>query len=262
MPASPVPYDAFADLYDVWVETAPVCRENRPFYVKQYMEVEGDVVELGVGTGRIAIEAARKGKKIIGVDSSEKMLLRAKQRAKEYDVSDKLTLFEADFREFRLASPASLITIPFHSIGHMVTRADRLAAFRQVYGNLKPGGKFIFDHFVFDEKLAAPQERVPRLRDQFYDPETGLPVLLWVTSVYQRSQRTMKLVVWTESLNEHGVSGDRHYRLLDFSWSEPAEFNELLQEAGFEILDCFGDFKGTPFDENSKEQVWVAQRPA
>ena len=58
----PVPYDAFADIYDAWAESAPITRENQEFYVKCLVEADGPAVELGVGNGRICIEAAKQGK--------------------------------------------------------------------------------------------------------------------------------------------------------------------------------------------------------
>ena len=67
-----VPYDDFADIYDTWCDSAPITRENKPFYVELLVEAEGPVAELGVGNGRICVEVARRGKPIFGVDSSAK----------------------------------------------------------------------------------------------------------------------------------------------------------------------------------------------
>jgi len=97
-----VEYDAFADIYDIWVETAPVTKRNLPFYVEEYLRTAGPVVELGVGNGRIAIEAARQGKPVIGVDSSAEMLKLCRERAETAGVAHLLTLIQADFRHFVL----------------------------------------------------------------------------------------------------------------------------------------------------------------
>ena len=58
----PIEYDFFADIYDIWTGEAPAAKRNLPFYVEEYLRTAGPVVELGVGNGRIAIEAARRGK--------------------------------------------------------------------------------------------------------------------------------------------------------------------------------------------------------
>ncbi len=102
-------YDRFADIYAVWTETAASTRANLAFYVDAYLAAEGLVVELGVGDGRIAVQAAAQGRDIIGVDLSAKMLARCRRRAEEAGVLDRLTLIHADFRDFQLEAPASLI---------------------------------------------------------------------------------------------------------------------------------------------------------
>ena len=105
---SALEYERFADIYGVWTATAGSTQANRPFYVEAYLSADGPVVELGVGDGRIAVEAAVRGRDIIGVDLSPSMLRLCRDRATEAGVLDRLTLLQADFRSFTLAEPASL----------------------------------------------------------------------------------------------------------------------------------------------------------
>ena len=67
-------YDRFADIYQVWTETAGSTRANLAFYLDAYLNETGPVVELGVGDGRIAVAAASRGRSVIGVDLSPSML--------------------------------------------------------------------------------------------------------------------------------------------------------------------------------------------
>ncbi|MCZ6571593.1 MAG: class I SAM-dependent methyltransferase [Planctomycetota bacterium] len=170
--------DSLAAFYDVWVASAASVMDPHPaFYGGMYVETEGPVVELGVGNGRILIEAARQGKHVIGVDCSTGMLELCRSRAAQAGVADKLTLIQADFRDFELAEPAALISIPFHSIGHLVTLDDKRAALTHIHSQLRPGGRLVFDHFVYDPKLAA-QHRSPVFRSEFKAP-SGRDALLW-----------------------------------------------------------------------------------
>jgi ubiquinone/menaquinone biosynthesis C-methylase UbiE len=148
-------YDTFASIYDVWTATAPAAECNLPFYVEACRKAQGLVIELGVGDGRIAVEVAEAGKPITGVDSSSEMLHRCRARAQAAGVLNRLTLIHADFRDFTLPQPAELITIPFHTIGHLVTMEDKRAGLRHIYRQLAPGGRLIFDHFVFDPEAAS-----------------------------------------------------------------------------------------------------------
>lgn len=257
----PEDYDAFADIYEKWVETAPVTERNRPYYVEAYVQTAGLVVELGIGSGRIAIEAAKQGKPIIGVDSSVEMLSLCWQRAEEAGIAELLTLLQADFRDFVLPEPAALIAIPFHTIGHLVRLEDKQAALRHIYTQLAPGGQLLFDHFVFSADLARRYELTPHLRAEYTDPRTGLDVLLWECVTYDYAAQAIRLIAWTEEIDAEGVASQRKYRRIDFSWIDPDQMLALLREAEFQIEALYGDFDRRDFAPDSPEQVWVARRP-
>src|SRR5262245_1120496 len=91
-------YDSLSDIYDLWTENAPGAEESFAFYMSEYVKARGPIVELGVGTGRIAVEAARRGCDVTGVDSSAGMLDVCRRKAESAGV--RLTLVHADMREF------------------------------------------------------------------------------------------------------------------------------------------------------------------
>lgn len=255
-----VEYDAFADIYDTWVEAAPVTKRNLPFYVEEYLRTAGPVVELGIGNGRIAIEAARQGKPIIGVDYSAEMLKLCREQAEAAGVAHLLTLIQADFRDFVLPEPAQLIAIPFHTIGHLVTLDDKRAGLRHIYSQLAPGGRLVFDHFVFDPEAARRYQGVG-LVGEYTDAATGHGLLLWEIVRYDFETQTMRIITWTDELDDDGVVLCRKYRRLSFSWLEPQQTRALLEETGFQVEALYGDFDRRPFGDDSPEQIWVARRP-
>jgi len=257
-----VPYDDWASIYDVWAATAPITKRNLPFYVERLVKADGPAVELGVGNGRIAIEAARLGANVVGVDSSSAMLALCRQRAREAGVGDRLTLQKADFRDFELSEPAALVVIPFHTIGHMLTLDDKRACFAHVREQLRPGGRLVFDHFVFNEERARLMDGLPRLRGEYRDPTTAQDALLWVTTRYDFKEQCMHILAVSESVDPLGVTGERRIRRLDFSWIAPDQTRALLEETGFEIESFWGCFDETPFGADSQEQIFTARRPA
>lgn len=254
-------YDAFADIYDAWCESAPITRENRDFYVKLLAESPGPRVELGVGNGRICVEVAKRGRPIIGVDSSPAILKLCRRRADEAGVGDALTLLQADFRDFELPARAELITLPFHSFGHLLTDEDKLRALRQARSQLRPGGRFVFDHFIFDPDYPEPPG-IPHLRAELTDADSGRDVILWEATTRDLERQRLHIVVTTDEIDADGHVVSRRYRRIDLSWLSPEQSRNLLEKAGFEIDAVYGNFQEHPLTESSTHQIWVARRPA
>ncbi len=254
-------YDRFAEVYEAWTGTSTAASNSALFYVDAYLQTTGVAVELGVGTGRIALEAARRGRNMIGVDASAEMLSRCRVRAEAAGLSQRLRLLEADFRDFELDHPAALIALPYHSIGHLTTADEKAAAVGHVFDQLAPGGRFIFDDFHYRPELAEQFRRV-ELKAELKHPETGLDTLLWATSLIDVPSQSLRLVTWTDEMDSGGELVRRQYRRLSLSWLEPQQWQEILVGAGFVIEDCFGDYARTPFDATqASDQLWVAVRP-
>ena len=253
-------YDSFADIYSVWTDTAASTRANLGFYVDAYVAAAGPVVELGVGDGRIAVAAASRGRDVIGVDLSSAMLDRCRRRAEQAGVLDRITLLQADFRQFQLDESAGLIALPYHSLGHLLELDDKRRAISHVFSQLRPGGAFMFDDFLMTPALVAHMRRV-QLRAEYRSP-AGAEILLWVTSLVDEASQSIRVVTWEDELDAGGVLAHRRYRRLSLSWLEPSQARSLLTEAGFSIESCFGDFQRTPFDvPTAHEQIWIARRP-
>ncbi len=253
-------YDRFAEIYGVWTETAPAARANRRFYVEAYLAAEGPVVELGVGDGRIAVEAAARGCRVIGVDASPVMLRRCRKRAENAGVSDRIELLEADFRTFRIDEAAALVTLPYHSIGHLTSMPAKRQVMHHVFSRLRPGGRFIFDDFLMTSGALARMRQV-QLR-AVYPSAAGTDIQLWVTSRMDEKTRSMEVITWEDHLTADGSPEWRRYRRLDLSWLDPDQARMMLLGAGFTIDACLGSFDGTPFSmDTAAEQIWIARKP-
>ncbi len=252
-------YERFADIYSVWTATAASTRANKPFYVEAYLSADGPVVELGVGDGRIAVEAAVRGRSVIGVDLSPAMLQLCRDRATRAGVLDRLTLLRGDFRSFELDEPAALIALPYHSLGHLTSLSAKRDALCHIHTQLRPGGRFMFDDFVMTPARLEHMRRV-QLRAEYVSPD-GHDTLLWVTSLIDEPAQTMRVVTWEDELDADGAMIRRRYRMLSLSWMTPAQAAGLLADAGFTVEACFGRFDRTAFEaDTADEQIWIARK--
>src|SRR5436853_3569243 len=137
------PYDDIARLYDRWGRSVT---EDVPFYLDEARRSGGPVLELGVGTGRIAVPIAADGIRVIGIDSSRAMLNVCGRRAALAGVG--LDLRVGDLRHPPVEEQVPLVICPFRSLLHMHTDDDRRAVLTAVHELLQPAGRFVFDVFT------------------------------------------------------------------------------------------------------------------
>ena len=229
-------YDAIAALYDPWSRSVT---EDVDFYVAQARKSGGPVVELGVGTGRIAIPTALAGVSVIGVDASEGMLAVCAQRGEEAGVTDRLDLRHGDLRAPPVTERVKLVTCPFRAFLHLASDEDRLEALAAVRELLEPGGRFIFDVF------APSQDDIEETHDRWIEREPGIDE----RAVWDLREQTLTL----------SVRGEQGASSMTLWWLEPARWNALLAEAGLEIEACYGWFDRTPY-QGREDTVWVSRR--
>jgi SAM-dependent methyltransferase len=229
------PYDAIAELYDPW--SASVV-EDVGFYLQEARRVGGPVVELGVGTGRIAVPIAADGTHVIGIDSSRGMLDVCARRAALAGVQ--LDLRVGDLRVPPVTERVPLVICPFRSLLHMHTDEERRRVLAAVHRLLVPGGRFAFDVFTpAADDIAETQRR-------WLEREPGI----FEHAVWDEQARTLTLTV-------RGPSGETTMAL---AWVSPDEWRALLEESGFEIEACYGWFDRRPFT-GGEDTVWIARRP-
>jgi SAM-dependent methyltransferase len=228
------PYDAIAELYDPW--SASVV-EDVGFYLEEARRAGGPVVELGVGTGRIAVPIAADGIRVIGVDSSRRMLDVCARRAALAGVD--LDLRVGDLRDPPVRERVPLVICPFRSLLHMHTDADRRDALAAVRRMLRPDGRFVFDVFT------PGADDIALTHDRWLEREPGIFEL----ARWDEVARTLTLTV-------RGPDGETTMAL---AWLSPGEWRSLLEDCGFEVEACYGWFDRKPFT-GGDDSVWIARK--
>lgn len=229
-------YDAIARLYDPWSRSVV---EDVAFYVEEAVRSGGPVVELGVGTGRIAVPTAAAGIRVIGVDASAGMLAVASEQLELGGVTDLVDLRLGDLREPPVEGEFPLVIIPFRTLLHMETDHDRRAALAAVRRLLGPAGRLIFDVFTpSDEDIAETHGR-------WLEREPGI----WERADWDVEARTLTL----------GVRGETGDSEMSLAWLSVPEWRVHLAAAGFEVEELYGWFDRTPWD-GGEDSIWVCRR--
>ena len=229
-------YDPIARLYDPWSRSVI---EDIGFYVEEALAAGGTVVELGVGTGRIAIPVAAAGVAVIGVDSSQGMLDVCAEEARRAGVHGLLDLRRGDLRRPPVDERVNLVTCPFRAYLHLEHDADRLEALRAARGLLRPGGRLIFDVF------RPSQQDIDETHARWIEREPGI-----------EERADWDLERQTLTLSVRGPAGES---TMELHWLEAERWHALLAEADLAVEACYGWFDRTPYT-GGEDTVWIARR--
>jgi SAM-dependent methyltransferase len=230
-------YDSIARLYDPWSVSVT---EDVGFYVEEAQQAGSPVVELGVGTGRIAVPTAAAGIRVIGVDSSPGMLDVCLEAAELAGVAGLLDLRLGEVEAPPVDERVGLVTCPFRSFLHLLDDDARLRALRAVRELLVPGGRFVFDVF------APSAEDIADTNARWLEREPGI----WERADWDSRARTLTLSV-------RGASGETSFVL---AWLSNDEWRALIERAGFQVVGCYGWFDRRPY-AGGEDTIWVARRP-
>ncbi len=234
--------------YDAWTE-----REiDIPFYKEQVDKYSEPVLELGCGTGRITIPIAREGHDIIGLDISDKLLEKAKEKAEEEDIS--IEWVQGDMRNFSLDKRFNLIFIPFNSIHHILTLEDMEKVLNNVKKHLRPNGRFIVEFFNPDLSILNREPTEEHDVIEYQDPEERGEIKITESTDYERAKQLMHLSWFYES---DGRKKEREWTIR--VWF-PKEVNAILKYNDFKIEQKYGDFDESPMTNNSSQQILVCKK--
>jgi SAM-dependent methyltransferase len=229
-------YDRIARFYDPWSRSVT---EDVGFYVDQALASGGPVVELAVGTGRIAVPIAQAGVDVIGVDSSPGMLAVARAAVEAAGVAARVDLRVGDLREPPVVERVSLALCPFRSLLHMETEDEKLRALRAARDLLVPGGTYVFDVF------APSPEDIEETHHRWLEREPGI----FERAIWDEGSRTLSLSV--RSGEDEATFG--------LHWLSAPEWLRLLDRAGLEVQALYGWFDARPYN-GEEDMIFVCRR--
>jgi SAM-dependent methyltransferase len=232
----PSAYDLLGTLYDTWCRAVV---EDIPFYVDLALESGGPMLEVGVGSGRVAIPTALAGVAVTGVDSSEEMLDLAWAKALAHRVS--LRLVRADMLALPDLGRFRLATVPFRALLHLHDDRQRLAVLEALRDRLEPGGVLAFDVFHPDEQDIADTHGL------WLQRELGI----YERALWDAERKRLDMTV-----RAHGVEAQ-----MDLAWAEPDDWRRLIYRAGFVDVESYGWFDRRPLKPGAADSVWIARKP-
>lgn len=254
-------FDRVARFYDYELGVVGESLNDVPLYAEYARKSGGNVLELACGTGRALIPLAQKGFRVTGLDISDEMLKIARGKVCRLSKAarSRIRLVRGDMTDFNLGGRFSLIFIAFRSFQHLLTKQDQGRCLDCVRRHLDRGGYFLLHLFAPRHDLLAQGKRTMYL-GSFYDPQQRCQVFRHAEDQYNLKDQTLHEDRFYEWTDRKGVL-HQHVWSFDFAYLFRFETELLLEKHGFKVESVFGDFKKSPYDYYSGEQVFVA-RPA
>jgi len=256
-------YDSFvSDYYD----ESPIVKgrlQDVAFYRDAARDFGDPVLELGCGTGRVTMALAQAGKRVTGLDLSERMLERAvKKRAALFtEERERVHLVQGDMAQFDLGEKFRLIIIPFRPLQHLLEVKQQMDCLECVRKHLAPGGRLVLDVFQTDaERMHDPVHMREMLVTEYNTPDGRRVKITERVAAFHRAEQINDV----EMIFSVAHPGGRKERMV-FAWPLRYffryEVQHLLARCGFSVAAEYGNFDRTPIVDDSPEMIFVAESP-
>ncbi len=222
------------------------------FYQQLAIQSGGPVLELAIGTGRIAYPILQSGIAVTGLDLSHAMLMTASERTRALHTPCRLV--QGDYRDFNLNETFPLVFCAFNALLHLFTKDAFLQMLHCVKSHLRPGGLFAFDIFQPDPNLLKNKTMLPELRERFYDERTQQACDLLETHEYDHTTQ-IKICHW----EYRWADGTMRQETLKIRVYFPDELKLLLDQADLQVVRHLGDFNSSAFGSTSPKQILVCR---
>jgi SAM-dependent methyltransferase len=250
------PYESLARFYDL--ENADRA-DDLPLWADLARETGGPVLELGCGSGRVALHLAREGFEVVGVDSSPAMLDLAKARLTHQPrTAKRVELLLEDFTRLQMARVFPLILLPFNTFSHLLESPDQSAAMQVIAAHLHEDGLAAMELPNPAAALSVAAEGLV-LEQTFRDEDRGMSIQqfssLRVDRLAQRGR-----ITWIYDEIDAGGAVHRTTIPMTLRYFFPGEMRLLMEAAGLQILHLWGDYDRSPLTEESPTMLVVGQR--
>lgn len=245
-------YDRIADLYDAFVQT----NLDVPFFISEAKKANGEILELMAGTGRVTLPLVEAGLPVTAVDYSHEMLERLRQKLNTRGLSADVR--QADIRQLDLGKRYSQIIIPFQAFPELTATTDQQAAITRIHDHLADDGTFICT-------LHNPVARLKSVDNQLHlasrVPVEGGQLFVWLLQRYDPQTRLVDVLEFFEEYDTHGTMRAKRFSEVQFHLLGKPAFEELIRSTGFRVVQLYGDYACSPFDEAASPfMIWLLQK--
>ncbi len=243
-------FDSWAEIYDlIHVDLT----DDIKFYVEEALFSNGDILEIGCGTGRVAIPMAQTGANVTAVDISEAMLKTLSSKISSKNIN--LKPIKMDMRALSLPNRFDLIIIPFHGFQSLLQYEDQSECLESLRNHLARDGTLIINLFVPDRNmLEQEQDKVYFIKNVLL-PGADRSITLRHSSRFDIPNQIIDTKLFID-FSEGGRIIESRIKDFSLRYIHRYEAEYLFKNSGFKLTNLFGDFERNNFDPYSEEMIW------
>ena len=223
-----------ASVYDEWHNDF----EAAAIDVLSQLTGEGKALELGIGSGRIALPLAERGVQVQGIDNAPAMIARLREKS----AGERIEVSIGDFSQVNVQGEFALVYVVFNTFFMLLTQEAQVRCFRNVAAHLAPGGSFLIEAFVPDLKRFEGEQtnRVTKI---------GMDYLEMDVSQHERADQ--RVFGHKVAVRDGGI----HLYPIQIRYVWPSEMDLMAQLAGLRLRERWSDWKRSPFTSQSGKHI-------
>jgi SAM-dependent methyltransferase len=233
--------ERIADVYDQWYGEAEFLETDTAVATLAALAGGGPVLELAIGTGRIALPLAGQGLEVHGIDASEAMVAKLREKPG----GDRVPVTMGDFADVGVDGRYTLVYLVFNTLFALDSQEQQVRCFQNVAAHLADGGVFVIEAFVPEPERFDGSVRVSRVDADLAQLDMSL-----VDRNEQRSE-SQHVVLTPEGIRFYPVR---------IRWAYPAELDLMARLAGLRLRERWSSWSREPFTKTSRKHVSVYER--
>ncbi|MBA31656.1 MAG: hypothetical protein CL748_03910 [Chloroflexi bacterium] len=250
-------YKDWAEWYDIFYSSSEHKEEN--YYTEISKNIEGNILEIGVGTGRIAIRLAEIGKTIIGIDSSSEMIEKAKEKISEKKLSKKITLIIADMLNFNLDEKFNLIIIPANTLLLCNDEEEQTKVLINCQKHLTDNGKLIFNVYYPDNEMINENNN-EKFMFNTVNIKNGGRYILYSKNDFDIISQTNESTQFIEKVDHNGNVLFQKKLKVKTRYLYPEDIIKLCEKSNLSVENMSRDFSDLPINQTTDNIVVVAKK--